>query len=71
MLSFSRNLICLRTRQQRNTTKLNIFPSSLNTAVLKMGILVDIVTLDNLMEKMPRWDPNGSNHLYALVDMGR
>jgi retrograde regulation protein 2 len=36
-----------------------------------MDGLVDIITLDNLDEKMPRWDPAGSNHLYALVDMGR
>ncbi|KAL2126949.1 hypothetical protein VTI74DRAFT_11578 [Chaetomium olivicolor] len=35
-----------------------------------MDSLVDIITLDNLAQKMPRWDPAGSNHLYALVDMG-
>ncbi|KAL1841607.1 hypothetical protein VTJ49DRAFT_2300 [Mycothermus thermophilus] len=35
-----------------------------------MDSLVDIVTLDNLQEKLPRWDPAGTNHLYALVDMG-
>jgi retrograde regulation protein 2 len=36
-----------------------------------MDGLVDIITLDNLDEKLPRWNPAGSSHLYALVDMGR
>lgn len=36
-----------------------------------MASAVDIVTLGNFEERMPRWDPSGSNHLYALVDMGR
>lgn len=36
-----------------------------------MDNLVDIVTLENLEQKLPRWSPDGSNHLYALVDMGR
>ncbi|ESA44407.1 hypothetical protein GE21DRAFT_2593 [Neurospora crassa] len=31
---------------------------------------VNLVTLDNLDEVWPRWDPADSNHLYALVDMG-
>ncbi|KAH6650640.1 Ppx/GppA phosphatase family-domain-containing protein [Chaetomium tenue] len=35
-----------------------------------MDSLVDIITLENLDQKLPRWDPSGSNHLYALVDMG-
>ncbi len=35
-----------------------------------MGFQVDIITLDNLGEKMPRWNPSNSNHLYAVVDMG-
>ncbi|KAH6853862.1 Ppx/GppA phosphatase family-domain-containing protein [Chaetomium sp. MPI-CAGE-AT-0009] len=35
-----------------------------------MDALVDIITLENLEQKLPRWDPSGSNHLYALVDMG-
>ncbi|KAG7292962.1 hypothetical protein NEMBOFW57_003007 [Staphylotrichum longicolle] len=35
-----------------------------------MDALVDIITLENLERKMPRWDPTSSNHLYALVDMG-
>ncbi|KAL2271280.1 hypothetical protein VTJ83DRAFT_651 [Remersonia thermophila] len=35
-----------------------------------MDALVDVVTLDNLHEKLPRWDPAAPNHLYALVDMG-
>ncbi|GKT41935.1 RGG repeats nuclear RNA binding protein B [Colletotrichum spaethianum] len=30
----------------------------------------DIITLDNFEQLLPRWDPAGSNHLYALVDMG-
>ncbi|TDZ53092.1 Retrograde regulation protein 2 [Colletotrichum trifolii] len=30
----------------------------------------DIITLDNFEELLPRWDPAGPNHLYALVDMG-
>jgi retrograde regulation protein 2 len=36
-----------------------------------MDALVDIITIENLRQKMPRWDPVGSSHLYALVDMGR
>ncbi|KAK4128702.1 hypothetical protein N657DRAFT_629755 [Parathielavia appendiculata] len=36
-----------------------------------MDDLAAIVTLENLEEKMPRWNPASSNHLYALVDMGR
>ncbi|KAK4151672.1 Ppx/GppA phosphatase family-domain-containing protein [Chaetomidium leptoderma] len=35
-----------------------------------MDALVDIITLENLEQKMPRWDPASPNHLYALVDMG-
>ncbi|KAI3337849.1 Ppx/GppA phosphatase [Ustulina deusta] len=35
-----------------------------------MASVVDIVTLDNFASKMPPWDPNLPNHLYALVDMG-
>ncbi|KAL0939214.1 Ppx/GppA phosphatase [Colletotrichum truncatum] len=30
----------------------------------------DIITLDNFEQRLPRWDPAGPNHLYALVDMG-
>ncbi|GJC83948.1 retrograde regulation protein 2 [Colletotrichum liriopes] len=30
----------------------------------------DIITLDNFEQLLPRWDPAGPNHLYALVDMG-
>lgn len=36
-----------------------------------MESLADIITLENMEEKMPRWDPTSSNHLHALVDMGR
>ncbi|KAJ4297242.1 retrograde regulation protein 2 [Collariella sp. IMI 366227] len=35
-----------------------------------MVSLVDIITVENLEQKMPRWDPSSPNHLYALVDMG-
>ncbi|KAI0543120.1 Ppx/GppA phosphatase [Xylaria digitata] len=35
-----------------------------------MASVVDIVTLDNFASKMPLWDPNLPNHLYAVVDMG-
>ncbi|KAL2158069.1 hypothetical protein VTH06DRAFT_4879 [Thermothelomyces fergusii] len=35
-----------------------------------MGSRVDIVTLENLEQKLFRWDPSNSSHLYALVDMG-
>ncbi|TGJ84108.1 hypothetical protein E0Z10_g4643 [Xylaria hypoxylon] len=35
-----------------------------------MASVVDIVTLDNFASRMPLWDPNLPNHLYALVDMG-
>ncbi|KAI1419271.1 Ppx/GppA phosphatase [Xylaria sp. FL1777] len=36
-----------------------------------MASIVDIVTLDNFASRIPLWDPNLPNHLYALVDMGR
>lgn len=36
-----------------------------------MKSVTSIVTLDNFTSKMPPWDPNLSNHLYAIVDMGR
>jgi retrograde regulation protein 2 len=36
-----------------------------------MAAHVDLVTLENFGSRMPRWDPAGPNHLYALVDMGR
>jgi retrograde regulation protein 2 len=36
-----------------------------------MASSVDIITLDNLQSKMPKWDPASSSHLVALVDMGR
>ncbi|KAK1687694.1 Ppx/GppA phosphatase [Colletotrichum godetiae] len=35
-----------------------------------MATNADIITLDNFEELLPRWDPAGSNHLYAIVDMG-
>ncbi|KAK4202238.1 putative retrograde regulation protein [Triangularia verruculosa] len=35
-----------------------------------MTSTVDIVTIDNYKEKLPRWDPAATNHRYALVDMG-
>jgi hypothetical protein len=31
----------------------------------------DVITLDNLHEKLPLWRPDDENHLYAIVDMGR
>ncbi|KAF5125626.1 Retrograde regulation protein 2 [Metarhizium anisopliae] len=30
----------------------------------------DIITLETLHEKLPRWHPNYENHLHAIVDMG-
>lgn len=30
----------------------------------------DIVTLDNLSQKIPTWDPDDESHIYAVVDMG-
>lgn len=36
-----------------------------------MATSMDIVTLDNFASRMPPLDFNLSNHLYALVDMGR
>ncbi|UKZ79595.1 hypothetical protein TrVFT333_007353 [Trichoderma virens FT-333] len=30
----------------------------------------NIVTLDNLSQKLPQWRPDEQNHLYAVVDMG-
>ncbi|KAF9879133.1 Ppx/GppA phosphatase [Colletotrichum karsti] len=35
-----------------------------------MASSTDIITLDNFEQRLPRWDPAGPNHLYALVDMG-
>ncbi len=37
----------------------------------KMASVADIITLDNFQQKMPTWDPDSPNQLYALVDMGR
>ncbi|KAJ1333902.1 retrograde regulation protein 2 [Microdochium nivale] len=31
---------------------------------------MELVTLDNFAARMPAWEPNLTNHLYALVDMG-
>ncbi|KAI0009106.1 Ppx/GppA phosphatase [Xylariaceae sp. FL0662B] len=39
-------------------------------AILNMASIVDIITLENVAVKMSPWDPDLSNHLYALVDMG-
>lgn len=36
-----------------------------------MAAVTDIITLENFASKMPGWDPDLPNHLYALVDMGR
>ncbi|QUC18772.1 uncharacterized protein UV8b_03013 [Ustilaginoidea virens] len=30
----------------------------------------DIITLANLLDKLPPWHPDDENHLYAIVDMG-
>ncbi|SPN96781.1 related to retrograde regulation protein RTG2 [Cephalotrichum gorgonifer] len=30
----------------------------------------DIITLDNFRERLPPWDPDSPNQLYAIVDMG-
>lgn len=30
-----------------------------------------LVTIDNLVETLPSWDASDTNHLYAIVDMGR
>lgn len=35
-----------------------------------MASNIDFITLENLQSKLPRWNPNSSSHLYALVDMG-
>ncbi|KAI6087095.1 Ppx/GppA phosphatase [Hypoxylon rubiginosum] len=35
-----------------------------------MASPTDIITLDNFVSKLPPWEPNLPNHLYALVDMG-
>jgi hypothetical protein len=50
---------------------LTFSPGIRQRSVVKMDTLVDIITLDNLEQKMPRWDPSSPSHLYALVDMGR
>lgn len=31
----------------------------------------DVITLDNLSQKIPQWSPDDDSHLYAIVDMGR
>ncbi len=31
---------------------------------------VDIITLDNFADKLPKWHPGDASHLHALVDMG-
>lgn len=31
----------------------------------------NIITLENLSEKLTPWSPNDKSHLYAIVDMGR
>ena len=31
----------------------------------------DVITVDNLPEKLSAWNHNDENHLYAIVDMGR
>lgn len=36
-----------------------------------MASSIDVVTLSDFESKMSAWDPRGSEHLYALVDMGR
>ena len=36
-----------------------------------MASASDIISLDDFETKLPPWDPHGSNHLYAIVDMGR
>ena len=36
-----------------------------------MSSATDIITLDNFKAKMPTWEPNLPNHLFAVVDMGR
>ena len=46
-------------------------PSYLESPKMASTTSVNLVTLDNLDEVWPRWDPADSNHLYALVDMGR
>src|SRR3569833_4586848 len=33
--------------------------------------MAEIITLDNYEARMPKWHPQASSHLYALVDMGR
>ncbi|KAI1075078.1 Ppx/GppA phosphatase [Whalleya microplaca] len=35
-----------------------------------MASITDIITLENFAFKMPPWEPDLSNHRYALVDMG-
>ena len=47
------------------------FARNRSSIAVKMDALVDIITVENLHQKMPQWDPANSNHLYALVDMGR
>lgn len=67
-------LISFRTLPKTASIKTRIltFSSRLFHSVsLKMDDLVDMITLENLEQKMPRWDRNSSNNLYALVDMGR
>lgn len=31
----------------------------------------NLITLQNLKKKLPPWNPNSENQLFAIVDMGR
>lgn len=33
--------------------------------------MANLITLDNLKEKLAPWNPNSENQLFAIVDMGR
>lgn len=37
----------------------------------QLFLAMELITLENFASKMPAWHPGLSNHLYALVDMGR
>lgn len=36
-----------------------------------MASTTDIITLDTFRDRLPPWDPDSPNQLFAIVDMGR
>lgn len=58
----------VQSRSSTHPPSAPIFITPLQPAVMDAS---DIVTLDNLAEKLPPWNLDGEDHIYAVVDMGR